>query len=33
MVQGLQIEGPPGTQLVAAHVCCVRVSYLLVQRA
>jgi hypothetical protein len=28
MDHGLQIEGPPGTQLVAAHVCDVRVSWL-----
>jgi hypothetical protein len=31
--QHLQIEGPPGTQLVAVHVCHVRVSWLLVLRA
>lgn len=29
MGQGLQIEGPPGTQLVAVHVCETRVSCLL----
>jgi hypothetical protein len=29
MSQGLQIEGPPDTQLVAVHVCEFRVSWLL----
>jgi hypothetical protein len=29
MGYGLHIEGPPGTQLVAVHVCVVRVSCLL----
>jgi hypothetical protein len=32
MGQGLQIEGPPGTQLVAVHVCETRLSWLLVLR-
>jgi hypothetical protein len=31
--QGLQIEGPSGTQLVAVHVCETHVSWLLVLRA
>jgi hypothetical protein len=31
--QGLQIEGPPGTQLVAVHVCETHVSWLLALRA
>jgi hypothetical protein len=31
--QGLHIEGPPGTQLVAVHVCETHVSWLLALRA